>query len=107
MSEEEDIDAIREAESEADEILHFAILQFMAMDRNANKAFRMLGLEMSLLRHASRLSLIQQKCFHAQSTKATFGRFARLMYEDVVALRRKQERARRPKKKPQHLVVVK
>jgi hypothetical protein len=107
MSEEEDVDAVSEAVYEADEILHFSILQFMAMDQNANVALRLLGLQMSLLRHASRVLLTQRLCCGAQTTKAEFGRLARQMYEEVAALRTKQLRAKPPKGKRQHLKVVK
>jgi hypothetical protein len=85
--EDDDIDEIREAIFAADNILHFAILQFyttvVQYGSEHNATLRLLGLEMSLLRHAARLSLIQKSCAGAVSSKASFGKLARDMYADM------------------------
>lgn len=79
---EQNADVVVEAGQRADDILHFAILQFMAMEPNDNSLLKLLGMQMSLLRHAARLSLIQKK-FGAQNTEAMHLRLTRELYGDV------------------------
>lgn len=103
MSEREQVDDIIEAEKTADEILHFACLQFTATESEINMCLRLLGLEMALLRHAARIGLISERLCQSRNTKSVFLRLAGDMFDDVAEIRAGQIRTEarlRDKKSP-------
>ena len=82
MTSEEDVDETMELQNEADEILHFAVLHFFAMEKDINGFNGLLAMEMELLRQASRMHLIMKK-FGSTTTKQQFMDLASATYDDL------------------------
>lgn len=111
MDSDEQYTEIREAECRAGEILHFAILQFVAMEESLMKESndgdrrnRLLGMQSALLRQSARLYQIQKK-FGATATLDQYMNLARAIYTDVAQYQPKNPPTKRPKAR--RLKVVK